>query len=233
MIDESKIIFYTGAPGCKWSAFAHILTHSPLININTSDYNEERCYTHTDTGFPGISHQGAYWGPGNDVGSNFHQLSNLSKDEIISEIEKPYKDKNWDQYRIVKCHQFALNLDFIKNTFPKSKILMVMRDDSICYWSWMKAGGFEKITYPNYSEYYKDPDTIKLKIAEENLSTRNFVQINNLEIDVVREKYFKDRWGITKANDELTNYISSMEGKPDKEINFRYTLDITVSEYNF
>lgn len=233
MIDESKLIFYTGAPGCKWSALAHILTHSPLLDVNTSDYSEERMYTHTETGFPGISHQGAYWGPGNDVGCNFHRLDELSKDEIVSEIEKPYADKNWDQYRIIKCHQFALNLEFIKTTFPKSKIIMVLRDDYICYSAWMNAGGFEKITYPNYSEYYKDPDTIKMKIAQENLSTRSFITANDLHIDVAREKYFKDRWGISKTNTELSNYITSIEGKPDKKIDFRYTLDITVSEYNF
>lgn len=233
MIDESKIIFYTGVPGSKWSAFSHVLTHTPYLNINTSDYDPEKTYTHYDTGFSGISHQGAYWGPGNGIGERFHEINQLTKEEILEEIEKPYKDKNWDQYRIVKCHQFALNLNYIKQTFPKSKILIVMRDDNISYWSWMKAGGFEKITYPNYSEYYKDPDTIKSKIAEENYFTRLFVQENNLKIDVVREQYFKERWGISKVNDELTNYISSLEGRPDKEINFRYTLDITVSEYNF
>ena len=45
-VDESKLIFFTGAPGSKWSATAHLLALSGLYNINTSDYNDDRIYTH-------------------------------------------------------------------------------------------------------------------------------------------------------------------------------------------
>ena len=71
-MDESKLIFYTGAPGSKWSATAHLITMNKKYPINTSDYSAERTYTHVQRD---VSHLGAYWGPGNDIGENFHQLS--------------------------------------------------------------------------------------------------------------------------------------------------------------
>lgn len=67
-IDESKLIFFTGAPGSKWSAVAHLLALSGRYNINISDYNDDRVYTHPG---PKISHLGSYWGPGFGVGEKF------------------------------------------------------------------------------------------------------------------------------------------------------------------
>ncbi len=98
-MDESKLIFFTGAPGSKWSATAHILSHNKKMPINTSDYSDSRVYTHP---VPGVSHLGAYWGPGFEFGNKFDKIDKLSKDEIINEIEKPYKDNSYSKFRIIK-----------------------------------------------------------------------------------------------------------------------------------
>ena len=206
-MDESKLIFFTGAPGSKWSAVAHILTHTKKISINTSDYNDDRVYTHPG---PKISHLGAYWGPGFEFGSNFHELHTLTKEQIIEQIEKPYADNNWEQYRLIKCHQFSLNLDFITEMFPKSVIINVLRPDDICLWSWYVAGGFEGIKYPDYNPYYKNKETMAEKIAEENYLARKFIIEKNLPLEVATLDYWNRIWGIQPNTDELERYMNSL-----------------------
>ena len=209
-MDESKLIFFTGAPGSKWSATAHILSHSQRISVNTSDYTSERKYTHP---IPGVSHLGAYWGPGFEFGNNFDQINNLTKDEIITEIEKPYSDKNWEQYRIVKCHQFANNLDFIKETFPLSKIIIVLRPNSVCANAWIDAGGWD-ITYPVYKPYYKDDATMRAKVAEELQNAKTFITKHQIKMDVITDNYWMDNWGIAKNTPELELYMNSIVRSP-------------------
>ena len=46
MVDESKLIFFTGAPGSKWSAVSNVLSMTDRIVINTTDRDESREYTH-------------------------------------------------------------------------------------------------------------------------------------------------------------------------------------------
>lgn len=229
MIDESKLIFLTGAPGCKWSATAHLITFNQKYPINKSDYNKERFFHHS---IANVAHQGAYWGPGNGLGEKFANLSSLSKKEILEEIDKPYGDKSWNKYRIIKCHQFSLNLDFIKETFPKSKILIVLRPDKVCYFSWLSAGGFESISYPNYSLYYKNKELLFDKIVEENQCSRNFIKKHNLNLNIVTERYWKDFWNIDNTNEELDTYMKSIEGFHIDNV-FKLSYDVIIADYNF
>jgi len=235
MYDESKLIFFTGAPGSKWSAVSNIISKNKIMPINTSDHRDDRVYTHTRTP---IQHLGAYWGPGNEYGKQFDQLNTLSKEEIISDIDAAYTDKSWDKHRIVKSHHFSLQLDYIKDTFPLAKIFLVLRTEVKCFRGWKGAGGFESIKYPDYHTYYRDYDRLKLKINEEVRSANNFVGDNNLRINVCDKYYWKDRWDLApnEEHDFLDLYISSLErNQPKERNNFtgRYVFDINISEYNF
>ena len=209
-MDESKLIFFTGAPGSKWSATAHILSHNKKMPINTSDYSDSRVYTHP---VPGVSHLGAYWGPGFEFGNKFDKIDTLSKDEILNEIDKPYADKNWDQYRIIKCHQFANNLDFIKEIFPQSKIFIVLRPNAVCANAWIDAGGWN-ITYPVYKPYYKDNETMREKTLEELQNAKSFITKHNAKMEVITDTYWFDRWGIEKNTPELELYMNSIVSSP-------------------
>jgi hypothetical protein len=228
-IDESKLIFFTGAPGSKWSAIAHLIAQNKKYPINTSDYSPERVYYHNNVG---ISHLGAYWGPGNGIGENFHKLNDLSKEEILYEIDQPYADKSWKKYRIIKCHQFSINLNFIKEKFPNSKIITVLRPDIHCVHGWLGAGGFEKITYPSYEKYYKNKEILKEKIKEENNFIKEFIHNNNLYLHVVRENYWKDFWDLNRTTEEIDRYMKSIELRQtltSKTWNF----DTLIAHYNF
>ena len=237
-VDESKLIFFTGAPGSKWSATAHLLALSGLYNINTSDYNDDRIYTHPG---PQISHLGAYWGPGFGVGENFDQISQLTKKEIYQEIEKPYADKNWKQHRIIKCHQFALNLDWIKENFPSSKIIIVLRPDSTCKEQWLFAGGFEGIKYPNYKGYYVNEQILEEKIAVENAMSRKFIAENNLELHTITRAFLSKYWHLESVpednlnitpKEELERYIISIL-RAKGPVAPIWQLDTTIAMYNF
>lgn len=211
-MDESKLIFFTGAPGSKWSATAHILTHNKVMPINTSDYADDRVYKHPSPSWP-VSHLGAYWGPGFGWGENFDKIDTLSKDEILYEIDKPYADKNWEQYRIIKCHQFALNLDWIKENFPTSKIMIVLRPNAVCADAWINAGGWD-ITYPIYRDYYINNDILRKKAAQELQCAKTFINKNNIDMNVITKKYWQERWGIECNTEELQLYMDSIECSP-------------------
>jgi hypothetical protein len=229
MIDESKLIFYTGAPGSKWSATAHLLTKSTKISINTSDYLNGREHYHPG---PNIKHQGGYWGPGFEFGEKFHEINTLSKEEIIAEIERPYTDRNWDQYRIIKCHQFSLNLNFIKEAFPTSKIMIVIRSNNACTVGWKIGGGFD-ITYPNYTPYYKDYDTMAAMTALENANSRAFIYDNNLEIHMQTKAYWGKYWAVDTDNEEAARYIASICRKTESNGTWIPRYDTAISCYNF
>ena len=235
MYDESKLIFFTSAPGSKWSAVSNVISKNEIMPINISDHSDDRVYTHTRSP---VQHLGAYWGPGNEHGKNFDQLNTLSKEEIIAEIDAAYTDKSWGKYRIVKSHHFSLQLDYIRETFPLAKIFLVLRTEAKNFRGWKGAGGFESIDYPDYHTYYKNYDLLKEKIREEVAAANNFVGDNRLKLSVCDRHYFKDRWGLESKEeyDFLDFYISSLEKSQPKEVNNfngRYVLDINICEYNF
>ena len=86
-MDDDKLIFWTGAPGSKWSAASYVLSHTSKINIDISDQTPERCYIHPKK-FGGIRHVGSYFGPGFEFGHKFHEINTLTKNEqeIIDKI---------------------------------------------------------------------------------------------------------------------------------------------------
>jgi len=235
MFDESKLIFFTGAPGSKWSAVSHLLTKQTKYPINTSDYQEDRQFDHVSHKFFPTSHLGAYFGPGQEFGNDFHILDTLSKEEIVEEIDKAYKDKGWDKYRIVKCHHFSRHLRFITETFPKSKIITVHRPAVLCYRGWQKAGGFDHITYPDYS-YYQDLDFMKEEITRENVGIMRFWEETQCDVHLVRSRYWKDRWDIDVNQDEETKtYSDSIEYErinPEVDDSVKPVYYVLIGEYN-
>ena len=76
MKDFSNVIWMTGAPGSKWSAASWVLSEIPELKIDKGDRTPERLLQH-DTRWGNVRHTGVYFGPGNELGKNFHNI-NLS-----------------------------------------------------------------------------------------------------------------------------------------------------------
>ena len=117
-----KYIFVAGAPGSKWSSVAKNIYYSP--SIDRSDYHDDRTYYHDASGQRELMHLGAYWDPGMEFGKFFNQLERYSKTECEAEFDRPF-DKNSTGIRIIKSHVFANHIDYIKQTWPESPVVLV------------------------------------------------------------------------------------------------------------
>ena len=146
-------ILFTGAPGSKWSSVAENIYRSP--DIDRSDSTSERAYK-KDV----VKHQGAYFDPG------------MEFDNGRDNWDRPFSGTG---RRIIKSHTFAHQLDELKTLgYP---IVLVYRSHLECYDWWMQAGGFG-ITYPNYRDYYKDPENMWTEIKRQNIDIKIFIQKN-------------------------------------------------------
>jgi hypothetical protein len=146
-------ILFTGAPGSKWSSVAENIYRSP--DIDRSDSTSARAYK-KDV----VKHQGAYFDPG------------MEFDNGRDNWDRPFSGTG---RRIIKSHTFAHQLDELKTLgYP---IVLVYRSHLECYDWWMQAGGFG-ITYPNYRDYYKDPENMWTEIKRQNIDIKIFIQKN-------------------------------------------------------
>jgi hypothetical protein len=107
---------------------------------------------------------GAYFDPGMEFGGFFDRLSDYSKEECEAEFDRPFSG---DGVRIVKSHVFAHHIDFLKEHWPDSPVILVHRSDDACLGWWVKCGHFN-ITYPKYDQYYVDLKNMARIIADQN-----------------------------------------------------------------
>ncbi len=173
-----KRIYYTGAPGSRWSGIAQDIESLP--GMNTSDRTLPRNYTHGE--FSG--HKGAYFGPG-------MEFEAIPKDT----------DKAWirpdDGCMLVKSHHWAYMLDslYVYQTCKEGNwIMLVYRPDMPCYAWWHQAGGFN-IGYPDYS-WYENSEQMLIEIQKQNKMILEFGAKHNC-----RWSYFNSEW-IKRTFDE-------------------------------
>jgi hypothetical protein len=132
----NNLVWFTGAPGSKWSGTANILQAIQQLNFNISDRTPEREYTHTGPTplARSITHTGVYFGPGHGVGEHWDRLSVLDSNSVVREINKEWADASYGNL-LVKSHFLSHHLDFISETFPNNPIIMVttLSDQSYYY----------------------------------------------------------------------------------------------------
>lgn len=145
-----KYIFVAGAPGSKWSSVVKNIYYSP--DIDRSDYSDERTYYHDASGEMQLMHLGSYFDPGMEFGNFFDKLNYHSKEECENEFNRPF---NSEGIRIIKSHVFAHHIEYLKQHWPESPIVLVYRNNDACLGWWVRCGHFN-ITYPSYHGYYKD-----------------------------------------------------------------------------
>jgi hypothetical protein len=170
MTDKIDYTFLVGAPGSRWSGVGQLITEN--YDYNTEDETPWRLYKHGD--FTG--HKGAYFGPGMELGSDFHRLEKHYKNDVDGFLK--HCDKAWDGQgvgtKMIKCHQFSYNLWWLYRNIPNANILLVRRGDQACFDWWKQAGGWD-ITYPNYQWYIND-EHMQHYIEIENKMANMFVQ---------------------------------------------------------
>jgi hypothetical protein len=134
-----------------------------------------------------------YFGPGMELGQRFHELHQLSDEEIFEEAQMAYSEKRPGDLHIIKCHQFSTQLDYIAERFPNQRLMMVYRPDEICYDWWMTIGGFE-IKYPRY-DWYENPTQMRSHIANENRHILAFCERNGLKLELFTPQWVEKNFG--------------------------------------
>ena len=157
-----KYIFMTGAPGSKWSSVSKNIYYSP--DIDRTDYSDARTYYHDASGTMQLMHMGAYFDPGMEFGGFFDAIDRHTRERCEAEFDRPFTGTG---VRIIKSHVFAHNIDFLRDYWPDCPIVLVQRPDDACLGWWVKCGHFD-ITYPLYTEYYRDLKTMAGIIKQQN-----------------------------------------------------------------
>ena len=178
-------IFFTGAPGSRWSGISQDLEKNPEMNI--SDRNTNKEYNHP--AYQG--HRGAYFG------FKWREM------EWEARLDSDYLDSAWSENhdtKIIKCHDWCYMLDEIKEKFPKDWILMTYRPDHDCYAWWFEVGGFN-ISYPNYQSYKSNAQMLA-SIIEQNAMMLEWVHKNNYTWQPYTRKWVLDNFGHDAEFDE-------------------------------
>jgi len=160
-----KYIFVAGAPGSKWSSVVKNIYYSP--SVDRSDYRDEWTYYHDASGKLELMHLGAYFDPGMACPLP-EDLTVLNRQQLEASFDYPF-DKNSTGVRIVKSHIFSYenNIRYLRQQFVDCPIVLVYRSDDACLGWWVKCGHFD-ITYPDYSEYYRDLKHMARIIQQQN-----------------------------------------------------------------
>jgi hypothetical protein len=133
-------------------------------DIDRSDASAAREYWHGAWGTPQLMHMGAYFDPGMEFGQHFDRLDQYSREENEKEFDRPFSGSG---VRIIKSHVFAHHIDYLKQTWPDSPVVLVERGDDACLGWWVKCGHFG-ITYPDYAEYYQNLPRMARRIYDQN-----------------------------------------------------------------
>lgn len=190
-----KYIFMAGAPGSKWSSVAKNIYFSP--DIDRSDASPDREYWHDASGTMQLMHMGAYFDPGMEFGREFDKLDQFSPEYIEQEFNRPFSGEG---VRIVKSHVFAHHVGYLKTHWPKSPVVLIYRDSDACLGWWVRCGHFN-ITYPDYSEYYKDLKHMAREIDRQNADIVKDRE-NRIGVDVTNNRDLARVLGIAEPPEE-------------------------------
>lgn len=209
-MQDYKFIYCAGAPGSMWSRITNRVKRN-YDWIDRSDDTEERRYKmppgviearySAPTEHPtGKGHYGSYFGPGNEFGQDFEDLSHYNVDDFKSECMKPFTDDSKNT-KLVRSHWFAYNLDWLYDNCKGDEILLVWRDPKESEKWWHDMGGWN-ITHPNY-DWYQNDSRMWEKIQEETRLIEEFASKHNItwhEYDV------DDNW-ILSLKPNVTNKV--------------------------
>ena len=140
-------------------------------DLDHTDYSEKRTYYHDASGVMDLMHLGVYFDPGMEFALPTN-LNSLNRQQLENIFDQPFTGTG---IRIIKSHLFSEHIDFLRETFPEIPIVMVDRGDDACLGWWVKCGHFD-ITYPLYSEYFRDLRTMSAIIKRQNAAIRRACQ---------------------------------------------------------
>ena len=186
---NNRLVWFTGAPGSKWSGVSTIIQAIDHLGFNIADRDNSDQYLHPPKINSKFSptHLGSYFGPGGSAGKDFVTMSNLDPKDIENEILSQWGDSSHTGRLLVRSHFFTHHLDYIAETWKENPIIMIIRSNNSCIRGWNSAGGWD-ITYPDYKQFYKDNNTLKKYVCEHNQKILEFCNSHNLEIKKLTDR---------------------------------------------
>lgn len=196
-----KYIFFTGAPGSRWSGVSQVFRDN-WQDVDNSDLTPNKTYKHQKYN----GHVGNYYGPEMLYGK---WLDNEFGDRAQwdSEIAASYNGK--EPVKLIMSHHFAYWLDEFVEVFPDSPMVLCYRTDQECFDWWHEAGGWD-ISYPSYT-WYKDNTKMMQEIQKQNSAILKFVDKYNLTLEQPRTDFFRKNFNV--------------------DIDFKFTKDVRVAVY--
>lgn len=183
-----EYIFFTGAPGSRWSGVSQVFRDT-WDNIDNTDLVPEKTYKHPL--YKG--HVGNYYGPGMLNGTWLDQYLG-SKQEWRKEIDQSFTGSK--PVKLILSHHFAYWLKELIETFPSSKLVLCYRTDQECFDWWHNAGGWD-ISYPSYSWYQNDTKMMN-EIQKQNTAILDFINKNKLILEQPSIDFFRKYFNVDK-----------------------------------
>jgi len=176
-----KRIFFSGAPGSRWSGVAQLIETVP--GMNTSDRTPERTFVFK----PFSDHLGAYFGSGME----------FSLDLSVQNVDAAHATNGG--CRLIKAHEWSYHLDDIKSLYKDDWIMLVYRPDVISFAWWNGAGGFN-ITYPKYHAF-RDATNMMSEISKINQTMLEFGHKYDAEWRYLTPRWIQENFGIDREVD--------------------------------
>lgn len=198
---DYKLVLCTGAPGSAWSMISNRLKRT-FAGFDNTDETSDRKYKIPDhhkkeydvkaDDWQGTTHVGAYFGPYHEFGHNFDDIAkNYTPESFKEECLKPFMHikKN---FKLVRSHWFAYNLNWIWDNCKGHKLFLIWREPEAARDWWYSMGGWN-IHYPVYT-WYENPERMWEKIQEESKLLLDFAAEKNLSWFDHSDTWITDRW---------------------------------------
>ena len=183
-----EYIFFTGAPGSRWSGVSQILRNN-IPGVDNTDCTPEKTYMHHLYS----GHTGNYYGPGMLYG-RWLDTQFGTREQWEQEIADSYTGSN--PVKLILSHNFAHYLDELVRVFPSSKLVLCYRDDRACYDWWHAVGGWN-IAYPDYS-WYRNNDRMLEEIQKQNKQILDFVAQKELKLEQPSRDFLRQHFDVDR-----------------------------------
>ncbi len=183
-----KFFFAAGVAGSGWSMITQQIKYVYKAKFDFTDENKEKMYRLPDhllseyvihnPNWEPSTHHGTYFGPTDQYGNNFDNLSNSSVDDFYKECLRPFSAED-KPLKLIKSHWFSYNLDWLWENCKGHAMILIHRDSEPAHEWWHKMGGWD-IQHPSYT-WYENSEKLLNQIKKENNSILEFADRKKIQ----------------------------------------------------
>ena len=222
---KHKFFFATGVAGSGWSMMTQHVKKVFRSKFDESDENDLKQYflpkhllgeyTINDPNWMASTHHGVYYGPYQEYGNDFDDLTKYNNRvaEFHEECLRPYSTEQ-RPCKLIKCHWFSYSLDWLWENCKGHSMILMYRDSDIAEDWWYRMGGWD-IQHPPYT-WYETPEKLSKHIREENKLILDFAERKNIQwydFDCYGQ-WMTKRFNITIPEGKVPEAVPNLADKP-------------------